>query len=421
MVSVGHAVEAATLSDPKVLVVGAGPAGATLALELARRGLGVEILERKRFPRDKACGDCLNPGAVAELDRLGIADRLRTTLRPNRLRGWRVEAPDGRSFEASFSSTDVSLAAVEEGWAVRRRDFDAALLNAAVDAGVGVRFDMRVFDLLRSGERVVGVVARQGTRSLQIEGSLVVGADGLNSVVRRRLALAARLPRLRKIALVAHLACADGGEHFGELRVRRGRSCGFAPLPGGANVTLVIAEREARRVAGDPRRFFEEALASFPELRARVRSSALEDTVLVTGPFDRPVKRAWAAGALLVGDAAGYYDPFTGQGIYQALRSARLAAEAVVAALADPTSEGLAFRRYDRALRREFAPKRGLQRAIEAAISRPRLMSRLVAALARGEAAAARRLLRATGDIEHPASLLDPLFMGRLLVGMVGR
>ncbi len=407
------------MSAPKVVVVGAGPAGATLALELARRGLQVEILERQRFPRDKPCGDCLNPGAVAELARLGLAERLRATLRPHRLQGWRVEAPDGRSFEAAFSPANDPRGTVEVGWAVRRRDFDAALLAAAVQAGARVRFDARVFDLLRRGERVVGVVARQGTGIVELEASLVVGADGLRSVVQRRLALAARAPRLRKIALVAHLVRADGSEPFGELRVRGGRSCGFAPLRGGANITLVIPEREARQAAGDASRFLVEALSDFPDVAARVRNSALEDTVLVTGPFDRPVKRSWSAGALLVGDAAGYYDPFTGQGIYQALRSARLAAEAIVAALTDQTGEGAAFRRYDRALRREFAPKRGLQRVIEAASSRPRLMSRFVSELARGEAAAARRLLRATGDLEHPATVLHPLLLGRLLVGMV--
>jgi flavin-dependent dehydrogenase len=229
--------------------------------------------------------------------------------------------------------------------------------------------------------------------------------------------LASRQPRLRKIALVAHLSGWSGEERFGELRVRRGRSFGFAPLAGGANITLVVPEHEARQAAGNARRFILEALRDFPELEARVSKGDLERKVLITGPFDRPVRRAWTAGALLVGDAAGYYDPFTGQGIYQALRSARLAAGTADIALAHPGAELRAFRRYGRNLRSEFAPKRGLQRVIEAAISRPRIASRFIRALSQQQPAA-RRLLRTTGDLEHPVLLLNPLLWSRLLIGM---
>jgi flavin-dependent dehydrogenase len=105
------------------VVVGAGPAGAALGLELARRGRGVLILERSRFPRDKPCGDCVNPGALAELRRLGVAERLHSVLAPQPLRGWQVEAPDGRAFRVAFG--EDADGATLEGWAVRRREFDA--------------------------------------------------------------------------------------------------------------------------------------------------------------------------------------------------------------------------------------------------------------------------------------------------------
>lgn len=418
MVSLGVALEAPVMSrmEAEVLIVGAGPAGAALGLELARGGCDVLILERARFPRDKPCGDCVNPGAVRELHRLGLADRLAALLLPGPLRGWRVEAPDGTVFQAEFGTAEDGRPL--QGWAVRRSDFDAALLEEAERAGVRVRFGVRVFDVMREGGRAAGVASREGTSVRETRAAIVVGADGMRSVVQRRLGLGARPPRLRKIALVGHLADGNGSGAFGELRVRGGRTCGYAALGRGANVTVVIPEREAARIAGRPREFLTGALSEFPQVRERVLRCGLESSVMVTGPFDLPVRRPWAAGAVLVGDAAGYYDPFTGQGIHQALRSAGLAADAIRTVLRDPAGELKAFNRYGRRLRRELAPKRALQRVIEAVISRPFIMSRLLGGLGRQEAAAA-RFLRATGDLRHPGTLLDPVLWARLLFSSI--
>lgn len=395
-----------------VLIVGAGPAGAALALALARRGRDVLVVERSHFPRDKPCGDCLNPGAVNELERLGIAARLRASLAPQPLRGWHVEAPDGAAFRVSFD-TDANGASTE-GWAVRRRDFDAEVVSEAVRAGARVKFGVRVTDVLRDRRRVVGVVCREGTASQEIRARFVVGADGLRSVVQRRLGLSRRPARLRKIALVGHLAGANGAGCFGELRVRAGRTCGYAPVPSGANITLVVPEAQAA-AAVRGQSFLREGLSDFPEVRDRARSIGLENDVLVTGPFDCPVRRPWAAGAVLVGDAAGYYDPLTGQGIHQALRSAACAAVTIERILRDPRREALELWKYGARLWSELVPKRTVQRVIEAVVGHPEWMSPTIRALADHDGAAARRLLRVTGDIRHPVTLLAPATWLRLV------
>lgn len=401
--------------DAEVLVIGAGPAGATVALQLARRGVDVLMLERAHFPRDKPCGECVNPGAVVELRRLGLADQLRERLSPAPLRGWRVEAPDGAAFSSEFGSD--SEGSPLEGWAVRRREFDAALLDEAERLGARCRFGYRVYDVIRDGGRVTGLLARDGTTTREIRGRFVVGAGGLRSVLRRRLSMGAGGGRLRKIALVGHLTGGNGNTGVGELRVRSGRTCGYARLGSGANVTLVVPEHEARGVAGRPREFLLGALHEFPEVGTRAKHWGIEDPVMVTGPFDLPTERLWVPGAVLVGDAAGYYDPFTGQGIHQALWTGRRAAEAIVQALGDPRGAVTALNRYERRVRLQLAPKRALQRVIEEAIERPALMSRLVSALAAADNATA-RLLRATGDVSHPLTLLSPAVWGRLLHGM---
>ena len=388
-----------------VLIVGAGPSGAALALALARSGREVLVVERSRFPRDKPCGDCLNPGAVAELERLGIAARLRASLAPQPLSGWYVEAPDGRAFRATFST--VADGSRIEGWAVRRRDFDAELVSLAVGAGARVSFGLHVIDVLRERGRSVGVVCREGASTGRIRARLVVGADGLRSVVQRRLGLRRRLPHLRKIALVGHLAGANGTGDVGELRVRGGRTCGYAPVPSGANITLVIPEVQAPAVTRG-RSFLREALEDFPEVRDRAVAAGLDNVLLVTGPFDCPVRRPWAPGALLVGDAAGYYDPFTGQGIHQALRSAAYAAVTIERILRAPRREIFELRRYGARICSELMPKRIVQRAIEAVIGNPERMSRMIRALADGDGAAARRLLQVTGDVKNPLTLRTP-------------
>ncbi len=410
-------------SQPEVIIVGAGPAGSALALTLARAGRDVLILEKSRFPRDKPCGDCVNPGAVSELRALGIADWLSAKLKPRLLRGWRVEASDGSAFRAAFGRAKANgssrLDDAALGWTVRRSEFDAALLAEAQRAGARVEFGLRVFDLVTENGRVAGVIARCGESHREIRGSLVVGADGLRSAVRHRLKLAARRPRLRKIALVGHLVSGNGTGSFGELRVRGGHIVGYASYADGANVTLVVPQEEAVAVSGDTRAFFLDALLKFPEVRERVMRCGLDEAFMVTGPFDYPVSRPWAPGVLLVGDAAGYYDPFTGQGIYQALRTACLAAQAIESALTDPRHERSALRRYGRRVRRELTPTRAVQRVIEFVIGHPDLMSFFVQALAGGGGGSPRRLLRVTGDLAHPLALAHPqLWMGLLYHGL---
>lgn len=400
--------------NAEVLIVGAGPAGAALALHLARAGRDVLILERSHFPRDKPCGDCVNPGGVSELERLQVAGRLRDSVRPHELSGWYVEAPDGSAFRARFGANGKEGG--ERGWAIRRRDLDSELLDHARRAGARVRLGLRVFDLTRDADRVTGVLAREGTAVREIRARIVVGADGLRSVVRRRLELAGRPPRLRKIALVGHLSGGDGTADFGELRVRDRLCCGYAPLGYGANVTLVIPHAQATCISGDPRRYFFDALSAFPTVLERVRRARLERRLMVTGPFDHPVRRAWAPGALLVGDAAGYYDPFTGQGVYQALRSARLAADAIAAIFGAPPRESRVLATYGRRTRREFMPTRRVQRLIEAFVSRPRALSLMVKVLSR-DMKAGMQIIRVTGDLDRAISLLDPRPWASLLIG----
>ncbi|MDB4947555.1 MAG: monooxygenase FAD-binding protein [Gemmatimonadetes bacterium] len=385
-----------------VVVVGGGPAGSALAHRLASLGRDVLLLDRAEFPRRKPCGECVNPAAVRALDRLGVLPAV-LAAHPAPLHGWRIGA-GAEGFGGSFPRG-------ESGFALPRAVLDRILLDHARAAGAEVRTGVRVTDLLRDESGAVAGVRGVDAdgRPVEIPARLVVGADGLRSVVLRRLGLLKRGPRLRKLALTAHVTGMHDMGGRGELRVR-GRECvGIADVgDGSANVTVVVTGGHAEGVRGHAADFFDDALRRHGIGAWRV------DDVLATGPFDWPIRRAVADGALLVGDAAGYYDPFTGQGIYRALHGAELAARTVDAALRAGGVTSAALAPYDRARRRAFGAGERVQHVVEGVVSRPALFG-AVAARFRRRPVLADAVIRVTGDVSPVRSLLRPSLLARLV------
>lgn len=397
-----------------VIVVGGGPAGSAVTLLLARAGFDVLLVERSLFPRRKACGECLSPQVARLLDDLGVSEAVEASG-PARLAGWRVVAPNGNSFESVFRdiTDDPGLSTA---LAIGRDRFDSILLNAAIENGADLAPGVRVLDLPRDGTGVVGMGP-----SGRFEGRarLVVGADGLRSVVSRRIGAPARSPRLRKLSLTGHLEgiAADEG-NLGEMHLADGMCVGVAPVDADStvhNVSLVVdGPRFGRAVATEPIDFFRRSLQTFPRLRRRVRRVRFADTaaggrggpLLTSGPFDIPTRRIVSPGYALVGDAAGYFDPFTGQGIFQALAGARMLAAEAGRALGYDSDPPLLVS-YEKKLRRLVRGARALQHIIEGVISRPTLADWAIARLAR-RPAAGRALLAATGDLMPVSDALSP-------------
>jgi menaquinone-9 beta-reductase len=391
-----------------VVVAGGGPAGSVTALLLAQQGLSVILLERHRFPRRKPCGDCLSPAANHILQRLGLWDDV-IHANAAQLTGWKLTSVGNESFSALFSAV-TSDTHHHVALAIERERFDAILLAAARSAGVNVIEDARVLDVLREQGAVTGIVANVGGVVKHFRSKLTVGADGLRSIVARRLGAYARSPRLRKASFTMHID-EPVAAPIGEMRLGVNSCLGIAPVTRNLqrrNLTLVL-NRGSFDARSGVRTIVARGLAHFG-------ISLPPDTeIMASGPFDWPIKRPACPGAVLVGDAAGYYDPFTGQGIYQALAGAELVAAHTAEDLKTGRVRNESLDAYAAAHTALRGPTHKIQQIIEFVCARPRLGDWMFRKFSRDEVLA-RALVAATGDLIPPESLFSSRLLMRLAI-----
>jgi flavin-dependent dehydrogenase len=404
--------------DAEVIVVGGGPAGSSAAHFLARAGVDVLVLDRARFPRDKPCSEYLSPQASRILQAMGALDAVESAGAA-RLAGMRVRAPDGTEFHGEFVAEHGFHGFRDRGLALRRDRLDALLLDRARAAGARVREGMPVRDVERDATgRVTGVLVQErDSVSRVVRAPIVLGADGLRSVIARRTALAHHGRWPRRVALVTHYRDVTAMGDHGEMHVFADGYVGLADVGLGlTNVALVVPARHARAMAGDAAAFLDRFVGRIPHLAARLTNAERVTPVRAVGPFNWRARVAWAPGVALVGDAADFFDPFTGEGIYTALRGGELlvpfvgaAARAVRGRDADA-----ALRAYDIARRREFRGKWAVERAVGVAVASPMLINRAAHALAR-RTDMADLLVGVTGDFVPAREILRIGFLWRLL------
>lgn len=319
-----------------LVVVGAGPAGSAAALAAlqARPGARVLLLDRAEFPRDKSCGDGVAPHALDELARLGVPDLLADRVAVRRLR---LRSPGGTEVAAPLRRPDV---------VVPRTVLDARLVDAAVAAGARfVQHQVRRLEV-RAGEVVLDGRLRART---------VVGADGAHGVVRRLLALPRQPERHAAVAVRGYARAPAGDPDQVIVMDSRGwpaYAWSFAAGDGTANVGFGMLLPQLRAAAAGDGRSGREALhGRLRELLPGVQPERLLASHLPLSTW-RP--RQPAGRVLLAGDAASLVNPLTGEGIYYALASGRLAGTAAVTADGPAAGDLDPGTTYARALHREL-------------------------------------------------------------------
>lgn len=326
----------------QVIVVGAGPAGSTAALYLARAGVDVLLLEKGTFPRDKVCGDGLTPRAVQQLVRMGI-DIDAPGWQRNKGMRW---VCDGRQVHIDWPRSGSSP---DFGLTRSRHDFDDILVRQAVSAGARLRLETKATGPLTDrGGRIVGVCAITGgdKQPQKYHAPLVIAADGASA--RTALAMGLERDRGRPIATAArryYRSSARTHDPYLELWAdllcsRTGRDLpGYGwifPLGDGRVNVGLGALPHKRHGAVDLRATLDKWLARVPpewELREENADSPLRSAALPMGFNRRP---QYHRGLLLIGDSAGMISPWSGEGIVQAMEAGEVAAETVALALHRP-------------------------------------------------------------------------------------
>ncbi|MDQ6709614.1 MAG: NAD(P)/FAD-dependent oxidoreductase [Candidatus Dormibacteraeota bacterium] len=329
---------AAASPEVDVAVIGAGPAGSATALFAARAGRRVAIFDQESFPRDKPCGEGLMPVGRAILRELGIEGMADVDGAPA-IRGIQFglagEPPTTVPFPAHPRG---SL-----GLGVRRLHFDALLVDAlARDPRITFYPRTRVLDIRCQPGRPAGVVTDQG----EFTGRVVAVADGLRSAMRHRIGRTIGPLPPHRYGIVGHLSVEGPPDPWVRITVERGMEVYEAPVePGVRLVALLCDHYRMKEFAGQLEGCYRRIVAT---LRPNLQGADLVGPVRAVGPFRYRATTVAADNVFLVGDAAGFSDPITGEGLAAAFRQA----QAFATSLDEPSPEG-AYRRAYREITRD--------------------------------------------------------------------
>jgi flavin-dependent dehydrogenase len=354
------------------IVVGGGPAGLAFAAAAAGRGLHVTVLERREGPVDKACGEGLLPEGVRALERLGATALLPVDdVSPIREIRW---------MEGDGAEVRVALPA-PGGLGIRRTALSAALAARARAAGAEIVARAEVTAHGRDRDHAWAEAGGQVFRA-----RLLVAADGLASPIRRREGMEGRAGGPPRFGVRRHFGLRPWSEavevHFGD------RAEAYVTPAGARRVGVAFLVEGG----GEPPRF-DDLLGRFPRLAARLAGAPPDSAARGAGPFPRTSSARTRDRLVLLGDAAGYLDAVTGDGLPLALGCALDLAAMLPDALARGATRP-ALAAYERAWRRRWRPYAAYTRLVLAVARRPALRRRILA-LAAGRSAVLERLVAA--------------------------
>ncbi|MCB9881338.1 MAG: tryptophan 7-halogenase [Planctomycetes bacterium] len=322
-----------------VIVIGGGPAGSTAATILARHGYDVAVYEALEFPRVHV-GESLIPACNRVLERLGVTEAMSRLGCPEKF-GVRFYTERGAGRPFYFS--EASDPALHSTWQVRRSEFDTMLLDTARAAGAMVHVRTPVRELLvtpgagseRPTDRIDGVVAvRPDGSHERVRARVVLDASGQRGVVTKHFGVRDHVSGLENAAVWAHFSGVrlDEGKDAGSTliyRVDRTTWLWLIPLPDDVSIGVVTPMRSLTEYGRDPASILAAAIEACPAIGDRLDAAERVAPVRVSKDFSYRARREGGRGWALIGDALGFMDPVYSSGLFLALRSAELAADAV--------------------------------------------------------------------------------------------
>lgn len=368
-------------ADCDVLIAGAGPGGAALASLAAVRGLRVTLLDRAAFPRDKVCGEFVSAEGRGSLARLGLLEELRDA--------GAVTLVGCRLSDLRGVCLDLPLPALpgigRDALGVSRERMDALLVDLARRRGATVLERCEAHAPLLSAGRVAGLVVREvggAQASRELRAPLVVAADGRRSMLARALhpplASSSSSPRRARrmwFGLKTHFESSPAAlAGRVELHLFEGGYAGLAAVEGGrVNLCLLVSLAALRACGGSPDRLLRERVLANPAARRACGGVPPDTAWQAVGPLRWGARCPAAAGALFLGDAAGTVDPFSGEGMSNALCGAEAALEYVVLAAARGRLDAELQAAWCATWHRRFGAVTRRVRRIGTLLERPRL------------------------------------------------
>jgi len=351
--------------DCDVVVIGGGPAGATAAALLAEKGRCVILFEKERFPRYHI-GESLMPFCYFTLDRLGLVDRLQSSQFPKKY-SVQFAREDGHVSQPFyfFQHLDHPCSTT---WQVVRSEFDRMLLDNAVQKGAAVHEGAMVKGLIEEDDRVVGVRAvLSDGRSVEVRAPITIDASGRDMFTLNRKGWRVRDPKLNKISVWCYYEGAkrDEGLDAGATTVAYLPEKGwfwYIPLRDDRVSVGVVADREYlyRDGVKDPAAVFAREIPNNRWIAEHLAPGRQVGRFWVTGDYSYRSKHCAGDGLLLIGDAFAFLDPVFSSGVFLALKSGELGADAVDAALERGDTSAEAFTEYGETMCRGIEAMRNL-------------------------------------------------------------
>lgn len=356
-----------------VCVVGAGPAGSSAAIFLARKGYTVALLEKRQFPREKLCGDFLNPANWEIFEKLGIQTTL-LSLAHEKVGFFRISTASATA-KIPFPTQNGRHAF---GIGLRRSLFDNLLRQLAEKEGVTVKQQCKPIQLGRNGSDWI-LTCRDSIAEEKIHARLLIGADGRNSWVAHHLGAAVpEVEKERFVGFQLHLRGRRVGAGEVQIYLFPGGYGGVVGLGGGmATLCFIIEEKLARENPA-----MEDHLKKHLYRNSRLEKTLEGGEMIGESRSVFPVyfspRRCFGDGFLLAGDAARVTEPVTGEGVYFALKSGELAAEAAVSAFKRSDLSARQLSGYESVCRRVFGRRQRINAFVHALIHRPSVVTPLL-------------------------------------------